>query len=401
MRSERLLLASALIDSLGSGLVAPFSLLFGYVVVGLSLPVTGLAAAIASGVAMAAGPIAGSLVDRHGAARVAAAGNVLAAAGGVGLLLSREVIAFTLASLVCAAAQRTFWASFSPLIAETVHAGHRERWFGRIRAARFLGITVGGALAGPALLLGERSGLQLIVAADVATYIVAAILLYATRKAAVRLSTPDERVPQGYRRALSDRANLFLAGLNITCTLMATAPLLAMPVFLLDRGAPLWLPGIVSATIAATLAVALLVIPRWTTGRSRLAVLAIAAATWSAGCLVFTVTAGSAGRVVIVSLLAAALLGAAEAAYTPTADALPLALAPRGLAGRYSAVHQFAWGVSGTVAPLLTAALLTAGPDWVWLVLAGVALAAAGAYAAAWPGVRARAGQVGSVPAPA
>ena len=117
---QQRLLASALIDSLGSGLVAPFSLLFGHVVVGLSLPVTGLAASIASGVAMAAGPVAGSLVDRHGAARVAAAGNVLAAVGGIGLLLSREVIVFTLASLVCAAAQRTFWAAFSPLVAETV-----------------------------------------------------------------------------------------------------------------------------------------------------------------------------------------------------------------------------------------------------------------------------------------
>ena len=46
------------------------------------------------------------------------------------------------------------------------------------------------------------------------------------------------------------------------------------------------------------------------------------------------------------------ILGFGESAYAPTADLVPLELAPPGLAGRYTAVHQLAWGVSGAVAPI-------------------------------------------------
>lgn len=55
------------------------------------------------------------------------------------------------------------------------------------------------------------------------------------------------------------------------------------------------------------------------------------------------------------------ILGFGEAAYAPTADSLPLELAPPGLDARYTAVHQLAWGISGAIAPSLAAALLVAG----------------------------------------
>jgi MFS family permease len=81
-----------------------------------------------------------------------------------------------------------------------------------------------------------------------------------------------------------------------------------------------------------------------------------------------------------VLLLAAIILGLGEALYAPTADALPLALAPAGLAGRYSAIHQLAWGISGTLAPVLTAWLLVVGNQAVWLVLTVTAAVLAIAY---------------------
>jgi hypothetical protein len=37
------------------------------------------------------------------------------------------------------------------------------------------------------------------------------------------------------------------------------------------------------------------------------------------------------------------------------------ALAPPGLLGRYAAVHQMAWGISETIAPLLMGLLLVRG----------------------------------------
>jgi MFS family permease len=63
------------------------------------------------------------------------------------------------------------------------------------------------------------------------------------------------------------------------------------------------------------------------------------------------------------------LLGLGEALYAPTADALPAALAPLDLRGRYAALHQMAWGISDTIAPTLAAAAVAAGNSALWLTL--------------------------------
>jgi MFS family permease len=77
---------------------------------------------------------------------------------------------------------------------------------------------------------------------------------------------------------------------------------------------------------------------------------------------------------------AMALLGLGEAVYAPTADALPVALAPPGLLGRYAAIHQMAWGISETIAPLLVAGLLVTGIYAIWIALAALAAITAFAY---------------------
>lgn len=76
-------------------------------------------------------------------------------------------------------------------------------------------------------------------------------------------------------------------------------------------------------------------------------------------------------------------LGLGEAAYAPSADSLPLELAPAGLSGRYTAVHQLGWGVSAAIAPVLAGALLAAGRPTLWVVLCAASLALALAYVVA------------------
>jgi MFS family permease len=68
---------------------------------------------------------------------------------------------------------------------------------------------------------------------------------------------------------------------------------------------------------------------------------------------------------------------------TPSADSLPLELAPAGLSGRYTAVHQLGWGVSAAIAPVLAGALLAAGRPTLWVVLCAASLALALAYVVA------------------
>lgn len=390
--SPRLLIAAMLVDTLGSGLVAPFELLFGHVVVGLSLPLTGLILSIATGVAIAVGPAAGSLVDRYGPVRITVGANVLSAVGCVGLLLANGRLAFGLASFLLAAGARGFWAAYAPLIADFVDRREMERWFGRFRGIRYAGIAAGGGIAAFALLPGVVLGLRLVLALDALSFAVAlSLVMAAARRRSTRVDRSAQRAAEpamegvddsrGYGAVLRDRGNVALAGLNVLDTLLIVTPYLAMPVFVLDQlQLPLWLPGALAALGTAAVAVPLLALGRLTSGQRRLGVMSTASAVWAAGLLLFASSAWAVGAALLLLPAGAILLGLGEALYAPTADALPLTLAPTGLAGRYTALHQLAWGVSGTVAPLLAAVLLAVRPDAIWLALASMACLAGVGY---------------------
>jgi MFS family permease len=103
---------------------------------------------------------------------------------------------------------------------------------------------------------------------------------------------------------------------------------------------------------------------------------------WACGCAIFLLAPAGAAVAYGALFVGAFLLGLGEAIYAPTADALPAALAPVELRGRYAAVHQMAWGISEAIAPALGAATLAAGNAVLWLTLAGIALASAAAYRA-------------------
>ncbi|HYN94308.1 MAG TPA: MFS transporter, partial [Pilimelia sp.] len=204
----------------------------------------------------------------------------------------------------------------------------------------------------------------------------------------------------GYRAVLADPGNVWLAVLNVASTLMCTAPIMAMPIYVLDHlHRPAWVPGLLAAISAAALAGAVLISHRFTGGHGRLAVLAVANVLWAGACLTFAVAGGVPASALGLLVAGVLLLGVAEAAYAPTADTLPLAIAPPALTGRYSALHQLSWGVSSIIAPIFTATLLAAGAAAVWLALAAVSALAAVAYAAAPRVLRNRAGRAGAATA--
>jgi len=81
------LLTALGVDALGSGVFMPFSVLFFTVTTPLSLAQVGLGLSVAAGLALSAGPLLGTPVDRSGAWWVLLAGNLLQALGVAGYLL--------------------------------------------------------------------------------------------------------------------------------------------------------------------------------------------------------------------------------------------------------------------------------------------------------------------------
>jgi MFS family permease len=383
-RRRRLLITAMLVDTLGGGLLAPFELIYATKLAGLSLTSAGVILSVAAAAGIAVGPVAGAAVDRIGPVHVVAIANCLGVAGCLALLLGTNGWGYALGVFFLSTNMRVFWAAFTPLVASIASGAELEQWFGRLRAARYIGIISGEGLSGVVLLAGVHTGLRLLVIANGLSFVAALALVLAVappRRTHADDGPDGDAEHGGYRQVLRDRVNVALAALNVAATLLLIAPILVLPVFILDRlQLPTWLPGVVAAFLTATAAAGLLFGARLVRGRRRLRNLEIAATLSGLGCAAFLLA--PAGAVIAYGALfaGALLLGLGEAFYAPTADALPAALAPVELRGRYAAVHQMAWGISEAIAPTLGAATLAAGNAVLWLTLTAIAVATALAY---------------------
>jgi hypothetical protein len=86
-----------------------------------------------------------------------------------------------------------------------------------------------------------------VVVANGISFIAALALVQAVgplRPAAAEGETEGERTRRGYGRVLRDRVNIAIAGLNVAATLLIIAPILVLPVFVLERlHLAAWLPA--------------------------------------------------------------------------------------------------------------------------------------------------------------
>jgi MFS family permease len=376
---QRLLLVAMLVDTLGGGLLLPFELVYALRVSHLSLPTAGVLLSVTAAAGIAVGPVAGASADRIGAAAVVAIANGLGALGSLALLWPNAA-GYATGAFLLGAAQRSFYGAFTPLVSSMAAPEQLESWFGRLRAARYAGLTSGQALSGLALLAGTGTGLRLIVLVNGASFAAAGLLVVVAARGLTTTAVDSEQ-NRGYRAALADRLNVALAALNISATLLLIAPVLALPIVVLERlqlGA--WLPGLLTGLLTATTAVGSLFSARLVRGRRRLRNLQLAVSFWALGFAAFLL-APLGTAVALVALFGGVLLvGVGEALYAPTADALAPALAPAALRGRYAALHQMAWGISETLAPTLVALSLAAGTDTLWAILIVVAAASITAY---------------------
>jgi MFS family permease len=401
----RLLVVAMVVDTFGGGLLAPFELIYGLRVAHLSLPLAGLLLSVGSAASIALGPLAGAVVDRFGPLRVVIAANLLGIGGCMSLLGLTDAWGYGLAAVLLSGYLRIFWASFVPMVASLTPQTNLDQWFGRFRGARSIGLTAGQGLSGLAFVLGAQTGLMALVVVDAVSFAVAIALTgLAAAQVYPRRGWRAEAWPVGgaYRAAISDRVNLALAGLNVVATTLIVAPVLGLPVFLLQNlGQPNWTPGVVAGLTTATAAVGLVAASRLVRGRRRLRNLQLALAVFALA--LGLLLAAPVVPAVMLGLVAmsAVLLGIGEAIYAPTADALPTALAPVHLRGRYAALHQLAWGISETLAPALVGVALVGSGAGLWGALILLAILAIAGYRLLEGPTHDRDGQPGEVIPPA
>ena len=365
------LLVALGIDNVGSGLFLPLTLVYATRVVGLPLAVAGVTVTAGTLVGLLVPPVAGRFVDRVGPRPVVIASQVVQALGALVFAGAGGVGTVAVAVCLLAAGQQLFYSSLFALISDVVGGRDKDHPFavvGMVRAACF---GVGALVAAWLLSVGA---LRVAVLLDAVSFVVCALVL------AIFVRAPHVRVPADGGGRISRR---FLSLILLTGLLALGVDffLVGIPVYVLDLGAPTWLPGVLLALNTAVTSTCGTLAVRLTRRLPRTTTLALAGWLFVLWCgLCFVASALPSGWRSAWLLGAGFVLAAGGVLFGARVNALAVALAPTATRGRHLAAFQYAFTVPGVLAPAVVS-LFTVGVWAPWVVVA----VCAGAGAVAFP----------------
>lgn len=367
------------VDALGTGLLRPFLLLYGVMVLRLSAQATGIAMTAGAVVGLVCLPAVGRWLDR-GARSTVVAASMLVRVVGVALLLvapAGHVGLFATAALFLGIGNQAWPAAHAALVATVAHGRERDAALAGGRALRNAGLGAGALLA-TACLTGGTAALQTLAAVTGLAYLAAAALAWSVRvhahpAAAAAKSGDGEPAP---------RMGALLAA-NVIYVFCLNVPEIALPMVLVTQlhASPVWPAAIF---VANTVLVVILQVPV-TVLMSRFPrrpVLALAGVVIAASYLGFLAATlwghgWSAPAVATVSVVCT--IG--EIIYAGSATALVTALAPAHVLGRALARFQLSTGFGLAVSPAVITALASRGSAALWGSLAAATLLSASAVA--------------------
>lgn len=385
--------AAVLVDSLGSGVFLPFSVIYFVRSTPLSLTTVGACLSAAALAAIVAVPVAGPAIDRFGPGRSVVLSNLMQAAGFFAYLRVGSAWQLTACAFLVAAGQNVYWTASGPAVLAVAEPGERDRWFSLIRVLRNLGLGAGtlisavvavgaGVSIGRALVLAN--GLSFIVAAVLAT--TSLPMSPATEPDAQQEGRPSRRLTaltgiwRDYVPVLRDLRFLTVAAANVLLALCTMVMPVILTVYVTDflhlAG---WFAGALFTTNAVIIAGTQTVFSRRLEHLAPLTVLQLSAFLWALCFIGFWTASASVPAVAMVVVAAGVLcFTAAEMAHAPTMGSVVARLAPESAQGRYFAVYQLSWAVPTAFAPLMFTELLHFGQSWLWGVLVIVCLGSAG-----------------------
>ena len=220
-----------LVNAFGNGVVYPFLFIYLHNVRGFSLATSGLVIGTNAAVALAAGPLAGAVVDRIGSKRTLAGALVLlTAAFALFPLVRQPWHAFAVAGLV-GLGNGAFWPSYHALLAAITPAGRRHAGYALQRVSANLGFGAGGAVAGFVAATARPHTFTILFVLDAVTYAVFLGLLAIVPSARAGEIEAEPTGRTGYREALRHRVFVALLGLNVVFVVAGYALLETLPVF--------------------------------------------------------------------------------------------------------------------------------------------------------------------------
>lgn len=356
----RAMLGALAIDNFGSGLFLPVTLIYLTRVAEIELPLAGalLAAGTVAGILMP--PLAARQVDRWNARTVAAASQVLQAAGMIALLLAGGVVPVLVGSVLVAAGTQIFYASLGTMTAEASSDEAKDRSFALVAMVRSAAFGLGGLAGGILVSLQDAVWLRIGVATNAVTFLAAAALLTILVHPHPRSTGSPNSVSAATGRILKDRSYLVLLATTFFVMLGIDLFMVVMPVYVANvLLAPGWVIGVNIAVVtllgSTTATWAVRMTDRWrrTTVQSVAAVVLII---WSLGMAALTSVPSSLLVPFLVVLSIVFAVGSVLSG--PRLSGILAALAPAERRGQYFAYFQYSFTAAQLVAPLMAGLLM-------------------------------------------
>jgi len=377
------LLVAVLVDATGSGLWAPFALLYFHLVAGLSLSAIGAALSIAAVFTIPMAFVAGALVDRFGARRIVLAAQLIQGLGFLVYPHVHDVWGMIPATAVTAVGNRLFWSSYFTLIAEIARPDERDRWYGLVGSARNVGYALGGLSAGLLVGVAATDGYRVLVLVNAASFLVAAALVgWSGRSLRWSRRSDDSPSPQpapaggqrsssSYAMLIRDRPFLVLIAANTLFAVCSIMLGVGVPVYaVLTLRIPAWAIGLLFASNTVLLGLTQTFVVRGLEPHRRTRALVLAGALWCVWSVLLGLALGVPRSVLPFYVLAVTVIYTlAELIHAPTSNALAAAAAPDEQRGRYLAVFQLSWTTATLVSPILFTSLFTLEPAIPWLIV--------------------------------
>jgi predicted MFS family arabinose efflux permease len=381
-RTVWLVQAGGVVNALGNGIVFPFAIIYLHNVRGISYAQAGFALAIGGASALAAGLLAGPLVDRIGGRNTLVFGLIV------------QLVAFTLFPLIRepwhayalfaldGVGTACFWPGQSTLLARLTPPDHRHSAYALQRVSMNLGIGLGAAIGGLIATTADPGSFTRMFLFDAATFLVFATVLLVGVKEPPATEPEEHEEPGSYRAVLRDRNFLALTGLNVLFVAVGYEVFALLPPFAKNYAGvdEQWVGFI---WLANTLLIVLIQLPvsKALEGRRRMAALALMNVLWATASLIVLAGGGllNGTSAALVFMSATMVFAVGETLQGPTQAPLVADLAPEQLRGRYFALSAMSWSAGSILGPAVGGPLLGWHPLAVWPISAGVCvLAAAG-----------------------
>jgi hypothetical protein len=369
----RLVLASATVDSFGSGLWLAGGALFFHRAVGLALPLIGAGLAVAGLIALPAGVQLARLADRSGPRRFYLVLTLIQAGCFAVFVLVHSFAVFVLLATIAASADSGAQAIRSAIV-RAIGGAAAVRFRARLHALMNVAIALGAAAAAVLIGVGSLGAFDALILIDAATFAAAGLLVARTAPTAVSVA-PARR---GWI-AIRDRAYVGAAALDGVLDLEFGVSGFVLPLWVVTHTtAPRWLAALL--LLLNTVLVAALQV-RFSKGAETLhgatRSFRRAAVTLTVAALAFSLTAGPPPVAAVVMLVVAmAILSFGELQHAPGQFGIAYGMAPAHAAAEYQAVFSLGMGLSRAFAPaVLTVLCVALGPSG-WWYLGGLFLTA-------------------------